>query len=118
MFDGGYHPVKTEGAFTDPQLPVGYAPFNIKAIGEEVFVTYARQSIDKANDVKGLGNGYVDTFTPDGKFLRRVAGGGLLNSPWGLALAPQNYGPLSGQLLVGNFGDGYIHVYDPGQRGL
>jgi iron(III) transport system substrate-binding protein len=112
VFDASYHPVKAD-AFSDPQLPVGYAPFNIKAIGDEIFVTYAKQSIDKANDVKGLGNGYVDVFTPDGKFLRRLAGGGLLNSPWGLALAPKNYGPLSNLLLIGNFGDGYIHVYDP-----
>jgi iron(III) transport system substrate-binding protein len=113
VFDAAYQPVKSDGAFTDPQLPFGYAPFNVKARGGELFVTYAKQSLDKANDVRGLGNGYLDVYSLDGKFLRRLAGGGLLNSPWGLALAPKNYGPLSGQLLVGNFGDGYIHVYNP-----
>ena len=113
VFDAKYQPVKNDDAFQDPSLPVGYAPFNIKAIGGKFYVTYAVQAIDKANDVKGPGNGLLDVYDADGKFIKRLVTGGLLNSPWGLALAPAKYGPLAGKLLVGNFGDGYIHVYDP-----
>jgi len=111
--DSSYQPLKNPEAFQDPAIPPGYAPFNVKAIGDRIYVTFAKQSIDKANDVKGEGNGYIDVFDPDGKYLKRLVSGGRLNSPWGLALAPKNYGSLSHQLLVGNFGDGCINVYDP-----
>ncbi len=113
VFDASYKPVSLPGAFHDPNLPVGYAPFNIKAIGDRFYVTYAKQSIDKQNDVRGGGNGYVDVYDPNGALVKRLVSGGRLDSPWGLALAPRNYGSLSNQLLVGNFGDGYINVYDP-----
>jgi uncharacterized protein (TIGR03118 family) len=103
--------------FTDPNLPSGYAPFNIQNLGDSLFVTYAVQDASKRDDVAGLGNGIVDVFDLQGNFVRRVATGGDLNSPWGLALAPSSFAALAGDLLVGNFGDGKIHVYDPSQSG-
>ena len=76
-------------------------------------VTYALQDADKEDDVAGLGNGIVDTFDLNGNFLKRLVTGGALDSPWGLALAPAGFGDLAGDLLVGNFGDGLIHAYNP-----
>ena len=69
------------GNFTDPSLPVGYAPFNIENIGGSVFVTYAVQSADKKDDVAGAGNGIINEFDINGNFVRRVATGGTLNAP-------------------------------------
>jgi uncharacterized protein (TIGR03118 family) len=76
-------------------------------------VTYAEQDAAGHDDVPGVGHGYVNTFDMAGNFLRRVASKGTLNSPWGLAWAPATFGRFGGELLVGNFGDGYIHAYDP-----
>lgn len=101
------------GSFTDPTLPAGYAPFNIQNLGGTLYVTYAVQDAAKEDDVSGAGNGIVDRFDLQGNFLGRVVTGGDLNSPWGLALAPAGFGDLAGALLVGNFGDGLIHAYDP-----
>lgn len=102
------------GSFADPNLPAGFAPFNIKQIGSSLFVTYAKQDAAKHDDVAGLGNGYVDQFDLNGNLIRRVASGGTLDSPWGLALAPASLGTLAGDLLVGNFGDGTINAFTPG----
>lgn len=112
VFNTKYQPVQTNG-FMDPSLPYGYAPFNVKNINNQIYVLYAKQSIDQANDVHGPGNGYVDIFSTDGTLLKRLINGGKLNSPWGIALAPNNFGNFSNYLLVGNFGDGLINVYDP-----
>jgi uncharacterized protein (TIGR03118 family) len=102
------------GNFIDPNLPSGgYAPFNIENLNGVLYVTYAVQDPDKHDDVAGPGNGVVDEFDLNGNFLGRVATGGPLNSPWGLAIAPTGFGDIAGDLLVGNFGDGTIHVYNP-----
>jgi len=101
------------GAFVDPNLPAGYAPFNIQKLGNELYVTYALRD-NAGEEVVGVGNGYVDKFDLNGNFVARVASGGLLNAPWGLAIAPASFGGgFGGALLVGNFGDGKIHAYDP-----
>jgi uncharacterized protein (TIGR03118 family) len=113
IFDASFHAVTIPGAFTDPTLPAGFAPFGIQNIAGTIYVTYALQDEDKHDDVAGPGNGFVDAFTTSGVFIRRVASMGELNSPWGLALAPADFGRFSGDLLVGNFGDGRIHVFDP-----
>jgi len=113
IFDAAFHAVTMPGAFTDPTLPAGFAPFGIQNIDGTIYVTYALQDEDKKDDVAGPGNGFVDAFTTSGAFIRRVASMGELNSPWGLALAPPNFGRFSGDLLVGNFGDGRIHAFDP-----
>ena len=100
------------GAFTDPTLPAGFAPFGIQAINGNVYVTYAKQDADKHDDVQGKGLGYVNVFDPNGKLIDRVISKGPLNAPWGLALAPADFGDFSNSLLVGNFGDGRINAFD------
>src|SRR5437867_6943404 len=110
VFDAAFHPVL--GGFTDGDLPPGYAPFGIRHLGGTIYVTYALQDADKHDDVAGLGHGFVDTFDREGNLPRRVASTGRLNSPWGLAVAPAEFGMFSGILLVGNFGDGHINAFD------
>jgi amicyanin len=109
-FDSNFRPVSSTD-FGEPLIP-GYAPFNIQRIGQRLFVTYAKQSGEGDEDLPGAGNGFVLTFTPDGKLMNLLAGGGALNSPWGLAMAPDYFGDFAGALLVGNFGDGKINAYD------
>ncbi len=100
-------------AFTDPTVAAGYAPFNTQVLDGHLFVTYALQDADKKDDVAGAGHGYVDEFNLDGSFNRRIVSlGGQINSPWGLDIAPANFGEFSGDLLVGNFGDGTISAFD------
>ena len=101
------------GGFSDPSIPAGFAPFNIQKIGNSLFVTYALQDAAKHDDVAGLGNGFVDEFDLNGNLIRRVATQGTLNSPWGVTLAPAAFDALGGDLLIGNFGDGRINVFDP-----
>jgi uncharacterized protein (TIGR03118 family) len=114
VFDAAFNPV-AGATFTDPKLPKGYAPFGIQALNGSIFVTYAKQDAAKKDDVPGNGNGYVDQFTPDGTLVARVAPGGRKNAPsnapWGLALAPSSFGAFSGDVLVGNFGNGRISAY-------
>jgi len=100
------------GNFTDPGLPSGFAPFNIRSLGGKLYVTYAMQDATKHDDVPGAGLGFVDAFDLQGNFLSRIASQGTLNSPWGLEIAPPEFGPLAGDLLVGNFGDGRINAFD------
>ena len=113
VFNSTFAPVTLAGTFTDPNLPSGYAPFNIQNIGNALYVTFAQQDASKANDVPGAGHGFLDVFDTSGHLVKRLVSGGALNSPWGLALAPANFGDFSNALLVGNFGDGTIHAYDP-----
>jgi uncharacterized protein (TIGR03118 family) len=115
VFNSSFGQVSSPGAFTDPNLPTGYAPFGIQNIGGKLYVTYAVQDVPGAghDDVAGPGNGIVDVFDTNGNFLQRLVSNGSLNSPWGLALAPSNFGQFSGDLLVGNFGDGTINAFDP-----
>jgi len=101
------------GRFTDPNLPAGFAPFGIQRLGDTIYVTYALQDADGRDDVAGDGNGFVSAFDLQGNFLDRVGSRGKLNSPWGLAIAPDSFGTFAGDLLVGNFGDGRINVFDP-----
>jgi uncharacterized protein (TIGR03118 family) len=103
--------------FTDPGLPAGYAPFGIQTLGGNIFVTFAKQDADAEDEVAGQGRGFVDEFDTSGNLLRRVAQHGQLNAPWGLALALSDFGRFSGDLLVGNFGDGQINAYELGANG-
>lgn len=114
VFDSAFAPVALgAGAFTDPQLPSGYAPFGIQAIGGDVYVAYARQEAGSDDEEAGPGLGIVDVYDPNGTLLHRVATHGSLNAPWGMALAPAGFGRYSNALLVGNFGDGTISAFDP-----
>jgi uncharacterized protein (TIGR03118 family) len=112
VFDSHFQQVQLAGAFTDPNLPAGFAPFGIKNVNGTLFVTYALQGPDKHDDVAGVGNGFIDEFDTDGNLIGRFAGGGVLNSPHGMALAPAHFGAFSNALLVGNFGDGRINAFD------
>jgi uncharacterized protein (TIGR03118 family) len=100
------------GNFTDPTIPTGYAPFNVQNIGGKLYVTYALRG-PTGGDVAGAGHGFVSVFDLEGNFLGRIGSQGTLDSPWGLALAPASFGQFAGDLLVGNFGDGRINLFDP-----
>jgi uncharacterized protein (TIGR03118 family) len=114
VFDAGFHKVATTGGFTDPTLPAGYAPFGIQAIGNRIYVSYAKQDAQAHDEIGGAGLGAVDVFDTAGNLVKRlIASGGALNAPWGLAIAPADFGPFSNALLVGNFGDGKINAFDP-----
>ena len=112
VFDHTYKPATTGGGFVDPDIPAGFAPFDIKEIDGDLFVTYAKQNAQQHDDVAGKGNGFVDVFDTDGHLLRRFASRGPLNSPWGIARASFAFGRFSGLILIGNFGDGRINVFD------
>ena len=112
VFDTNYHQVQLDaGDFVDPKLPAGYAPFGIATINNNLWVTYALQNSLKHDPVHGPHLGYVDVFTPEGDMVERFASQGPLNAPWGLAVAPANFGQFSHDLLVGDFGDGRINAY-------
>jgi uncharacterized protein (TIGR03118 family) len=89
-----FTPATTDGGFTDPNIPAGFAPFGTQNIDGELFVTYAKQNAQKHDDVPGPGNGFVDVFDTDGHLLRRFASRGPLNSPWGVARASFAFGRL------------------------
>jgi uncharacterized protein (TIGR03118 family) len=137
VYDTTWKPVTlATGAFTDPKIPAGYAPFNIQYLGGtaavegKLYVTYAKQDSTKKLPVAGPGNGYVDVFDTNGNLLQSLIAGGNLNAPWGVALAmafPTTatgtvanlaFGQYSGDLLVGNFGDGTISAYNPSTGAL
>ncbi|PYQ30208.1 MAG: TIGR03118 family protein [Acidobacteria bacterium] len=112
VFDGNFNLITSPGAFVDPRLPAGYAPFGIQTIGSRVFVTYGKQDEDAEDEIAGQGLGFVDVYDTAGTLVSRVAQHGQLNAPWGLAMAPSDFGRFSGDLLVGNFGDGQINAYE------
>ena len=112
VFKGNPTSADLTGSFTDPTLPSGYVPFNVQALEGSLFVTYARRDGASTDETAGAGFGFVDQYDLQGDFMARVATGGPLNAPWGLAIAPSSFGALAGALLVGNFGDGHISAYD------
>jgi uncharacterized protein (TIGR03118 family) len=111
VFDSSFNFVYS---FSDPTVPSDYAPFGIRNIGGLLYVTFAKQlPPENHDDDAGPGHGYLDVFDTNGNMLTQLAAQGTLNSPWGLAIAPADFGPFSGDLLVGNFGDGRINAFDP-----
>jgi uncharacterized protein (TIGR03118 family) len=110
VFDSAWRRVPHAG-FVDRFLPRHFAPFGIQTIGDRIFVTYARQQPGSDDEAHGQGLGLVDEYDLMGRLRARVARFGPLNAPWGLARAPRNFGRFSGDLLVGNFGDGRITAY-------
>jgi uncharacterized protein (TIGR03118 family) len=114
VLDNAFHPTTFgDGAFVDDKIPAGFAPFNVQNIGGRLYVTYAMQDADKHDEVDGAGLGYVDVFSTDGHLLQRLQHTDFLNAPWGIALAPSDFGVFSHDLLVGQFGSGNILVFDP-----
>jgi uncharacterized protein (TIGR03118 family) len=116
VFDQNFHRLATPRLFRDLHVPRGYAPFNVQAIGSSVYVAYAKVDRATGRSVDGRGLGFVTRFGTDGRHARRIAARGELNAPWGLALVPAGFGSLTGKLLIGNFGDGRIGVYEPDKR--
>jgi len=100
-------------SFTDGTIPSGFAPFGIANVNGLLYVTYAKQhGPDNEDDEAGVGNGYVDVFSPDGTLVSRFASNGKLNSPWAIAMSPNGFSGFSGAVLVGNFGDGRILAFN------
>jgi uncharacterized protein (TIGR03118 family) len=114
VFNGRFHPVRTgRRAFRDRLLPRGYAPFNVAVMGRRVLVSYALQAPGRRDDQAGPGHGFVDVYSAHGRLLRRLIRRGVLSSPWAMTIAPLGFGDFSGALLVGNFGNGRVHAFDP-----
>ena len=113
MYNSLWANITPAGAFTDPAVPAGYAPFNIWNLNNRLYVTWAKQDANQFLDVAGAGNGYVSIFDQDGSLISSLIAGGPLNSPWGVAIAPSGWGAFGGDVLVGNFGDGRINAFDP-----
>jgi uncharacterized protein (TIGR03118 family) len=113
VFDSSFNLVHLSGSFQDPDIPAGYAPFNVQELGGLLYVAYARQDAAAEDEVAGPALGFVDVYSTSGQLLRHLIEHGQLNAPWGLALAPAGFGRFGGALLVGNFGNGRINAYDP-----
>ncbi|RAK60190.1 TIGR03118 family protein [Phenylobacterium hankyongense] len=109
VYDTSFNKIRS---FTDPKLPDGYVPFNVQNLSGLLYVAFAKKEPGAADETVGRGLGFVDVFDTDGHLLRRLIEHGRLNAPWGLAIAPANFGKFAGALLVGNFGDGRIDAYD------
>jgi uncharacterized protein (TIGR03118 family) len=112
VFDTNFTlPAVMQGKFADPTMPAGFAPFGITAVNGQLFVTYAQQDAAQHDEMLGAGLGYVDIFDMSGNFVSRFASTGVLNAPWGVAVAPAGFGSFAGDILVGNFGDGHINIF-------
>lgn len=112
VYNSSFEDANLPGGFHDPHLPAGYSPFNISEINGQLLVTYAKKEAGEDDETDGPGLGVVDVFNNDGEFVRRLATGGTLNAPWGMAIAPDSFGTFGGDLLVGNFGDGTINAFN------
>jgi uncharacterized protein (TIGR03118 family) len=116
VYNANFKPVElSEKAFHEDHVPLGFAPFNVQNIGNNLYVAYAKQ-----NNAKNFveipfhpGQGFVDVFSPEGRFLMRLQHGDWFNAPWGLTLAPSDFGTFSHKVLVGQFGSGEILAFDP-----
>lgn len=117
VFDTGFQPADGElaGSFSDPAIPPGYTPFNLCEINGTLVVTYAKQNASHTFVTPAAGAGYVSVFDNDGRLIKHVGAGGLLNAPWGIAQAPAGIGEVSNKLLIGNFGDGRILAFGSGR---
>ena len=113
VYNGQFQRVVTKGNFEDSKLPHGFAPFNVAVFGGRVYVAYAKRDAQHMDEIAGKGLGRVDVFSQDGTLIRRGTAHGQLNAPWGLTIAPTGFGEFSGDLLVGNFGDGHINAFNP-----
>jgi uncharacterized protein (TIGR03118 family) len=113
IYDPSFNEIDNSSTFVDPTIPTGFAPFGIQNINGSIYVSYAKQDPAKHDDVAGPGHGFVSIFDSSGNFTKRLITHAPLNSPWGMALAPASFGKASGKLIVGNFGNGRINIFDP-----
>jgi uncharacterized protein (TIGR03118 family) len=112
VFDKNFAPASLSCSFSDAKIPAGFAPFGIHNVRGNLYVTYAKQDDAKHDDVAGKGLGVVDVYDANGCLIGRVVTRGQLNAPWGIAVAPADFGKFSNTLLIGNFGDGRINAFD------
>lgn len=113
VFNSSFAPATLPGAFTDPNLPAGYVPYNVQNLGGKLYVQYSQVDPNTHQAAAGAGLGVVNVFDTNGNFLQRLHSGDQLNAPWGIAIAPAGFGEFGGDVLVGNFGDGTINAFDP-----
>jgi len=121
VYDKTFKPATLDGNFSDPDIPAGFAPFGIANIDNNLYVTYAQQNAQKNDVVAGPGLGFVNVFTTDGILIKRLASRGVLNAPWGMTRATQNFGQFSGSILIANFGEqgrfsGQINAFGGGNQ--
>ena len=114
VFDSMFHHVDpVEEQFNeDSDIPEGYAPFNVQNLGGNVYVAYAKRG-SGINEQDGPGLGFVRVYSPNGRLLMKLERGSWFNSPWGMAIAPSDFGPYSHSVLIGNFGSGWVAAFDP-----
>jgi uncharacterized protein (TIGR03118 family) len=113
VFDKNFHPVRNSPEpFEDARLPENFVPFNVQNIGGHLYVAFAQQNQAKNFVNLGPGLGAVEVFSPEGELLQRLETGPLLNAPWGVVLAPTDFGSFSHSVLVGQFGSGQILAFD------
>ena len=113
VYDTNFKPVHLgEEAFSEGDIPGGFAPFNIQNIGGSLFVTYAKQDAARHDDVAGDGLGFVEIFTSAGKHIAHLQHGTWLNAPWGVVWTTRDFGEFSNAILVGNFGSGWIAAFN------
>jgi len=118
VFDTNFkqvHRVRSDddNAFDDDRIADGFAPFNVQAIGPNIYVTYAKQDAAKHDPVGGASLGFVKVFNTHGSLLQRLQHGSWFNAPWGVVLTPGNFGEFSHAILVGQFRDGTIAAFNP-----
>src|SRR5579872_863454 len=114
IFDTNFNQLKVfEDMFDDDRIPRGFAPFNIHAVGPNHYVPYAKQDSAQHDPVGGAGFGFVAVFNHEGRMLAHLQPGPWMNAPWGIALAPENFGEFSHTLLVGQFRGGNIAAFNP-----
>jgi uncharacterized protein (TIGR03118 family) len=117
VYNQSFQPAALAGAFTDPNLPAGFAPHGIHVINNQVYIAYAMQDSAKHDAQPGKGLGQVDIFDANGNFVSTFIAyksqtPNQLNAPWGIAQAPASFGTFANDILVGNFGDGTINAFD------
>ena len=113
VYDNTFHFATLDGSFSDRNIPNSYSIFNIQNLGGKLYVTYAQQSHKEPDEETDRGSGFVDVFDTSGHLLQRLIRGNHLKAPWGVTLAPANFGAFSNALIVGNFADGQLHAFDP-----
>ncbi len=113
VYDAKFHRINRNAAFTDSRMPNSYAPFGIQNVGGNIVVTFAKHMPGEKDEIHGPGLGFVDVFDLNGNLLLRLQHNQTMNAPWGIAQAPTDFGAFSHRLLIGNFGDGTIHAYNP-----
>jgi uncharacterized protein (TIGR03118 family) len=115
MFGSAFQPLPTTGLFVDPTLPAHFVPFGIQAVGDMIVVTYAyKTNPDDGDETAGPGLGLVSVFNADGTFVRRLATGGALNAPWGIAQVSSKFSGAVDSVVIGSFGDGKLNLYGLG----